>query len=127
MVGDAYLHEGTDKSRAVVLLHDAFGLALVNCKVIADELSKKLSCDVWVPDMFAGMFIHRSYDRGSYQFKLTGHPPVTVDELEPLIPDRAGVQMTFMSKLRFHLLLITRLTAFWRIRSSVVDPRGIEV
>ncbi len=54
MVGDAYVHEGTDKSRAVVLLTDIFGLPLVNCKLNADELSERLSCDVWVPDYFAG-------------------------------------------------------------------------
>ena len=55
MVGNAYLHEGPDKSRAVVILTDVFGLPLINCKILADELSKKLSCDVCVPDMFAGM------------------------------------------------------------------------
>lgn len=56
MVGDAYFHEGSEKSRAVVLLTDIFGLPLVNCKVLADKLSKDLSCDVWVPDIFAGEY-----------------------------------------------------------------------
>ena len=83
MVGDAYLHEGkpltTDspdesgaaatsnegeattssgqdasKTRAVVLLTDIFGLPLVNAKLNADEMSRRLGCDVWVPDYFAG-------------------------------------------------------------------------
>ena len=59
MVGDAYLRaasaEGPSKA-AVVLLTAIFGLALVNSKLIADEISKRLQCDVWVPDLFAGAY-----------------------------------------------------------------------
>ena len=55
MVDGAYLHEGSNKTRAVFLLTDIFGLPLVNCKLMADQMSKKLDCDVWVPDMFNGM------------------------------------------------------------------------
>lgn len=40
---------------AVLLLTDAFGLPLKNCKIIADELASRLGCDVWVPDYFNGM------------------------------------------------------------------------
>jgi hypothetical protein len=40
--------------RAVLLLTDAFGLPLKNCKIIADNLAKRLNCDVWIPDYFAG-------------------------------------------------------------------------
>ncbi|KAJ7512633.1 Alpha/Beta hydrolase protein [Mycena galericulata] len=39
------------KKRAVILLTDAlsppFGLPLVNCKLIADQLAERLTCDVW--------------------------------------------------------------------------------
>lgn len=56
MIDDAYLHEGSNKTRAVILLTDIFGLPLVNCKIMADQFSKKLDCDVWAPDLFAGMF-----------------------------------------------------------------------
>ncbi len=38
----------------VLLLTDAFGLPLKNCKLRADELAKRLGCDVWVPDYFNG-------------------------------------------------------------------------
>jgi carboxymethylenebutenolidase len=38
----------------VLLLTDAFGLPLKNCKIIADNLAKHLKCDVWIPDYFAG-------------------------------------------------------------------------
>jgi len=105
MVGDAYLREGNDKTRAVVLLTDVFGLPLVNCKINADEISKKLDCDVWVPDLFAG------------------RPLFTVDELEPLMPDRAGVGIPFWNKLKFLRLIIPRLHHFYTIRPAVVVPK----
>ena len=51
------LSDGTSASnRAVILLTDAFGLPLKNCKIIADDLAKHLECDVWIPDYFAGMY-----------------------------------------------------------------------
>jgi len=40
--------------KVILLLTDAFGLPVNNCKIIADELAKKLGCDVWVPDYFMG-------------------------------------------------------------------------
>lgn len=46
---------GTDTTtpkRAVVLLTDAYGLAIPNPKIIADNLAKELNCDVWVPFIF---------------------------------------------------------------------------
>ena len=47
--------DGTSPSkRAVLLLTDAFGLPLKNCKIIADDLANRLECDVWIPDYFAG-------------------------------------------------------------------------
>ncbi len=61
IVDGAYFHpapataeSGATSTRAVVLLTDIFGLPLKNSKIIADELSKRLQCDVWVPDIFAG-------------------------------------------------------------------------
>jgi carboxymethylenebutenolidase len=43
-----------DPKRAVILLTDAFGLPVKNCKILADNLAKRLNCDVWVPDLFEG-------------------------------------------------------------------------
>lgn len=56
MVNNAYFAAGPagNTSRVIVLLTDIFGLPLVNCKIIADNLSKRLACDVWVPDLFNG-------------------------------------------------------------------------
>lgn len=52
----AYFHPGSSDSKiAVVLLTDIFGLKLVNPKLIADQYSQRLKCDVWVPDYFNGM------------------------------------------------------------------------
>lgn len=45
---------GDSKKSTVLLLTDAFGLPLKNCKIMADELAKRLGCDVWVPDYFNG-------------------------------------------------------------------------
>jgi carboxymethylenebutenolidase len=55
--GSAYLHPaptGSSTKRAVVVLTDIFGLNLVNNKLITDEYSKRLECDVWCPDIFEG-------------------------------------------------------------------------
>lgn len=58
MVNGAYLAAGPEgnTSRAIILLTDIFGLPLINCKIIADNISKRLQCDVWVPDLFNGPF-----------------------------------------------------------------------
>ncbi|KAJ3474951.1 hypothetical protein NLI96_g12153 [Meripilus lineatus] len=137
MVGDAYLHEGkpltTDspddsgaaattnegeatnssgqdasKTRAVVLLTDIFGLPLVNAKLNADEMSRRLGCDVWVPDYFAG------------------RPPFTVEELEPLAPDRAGVKTGFVNSFKMFILFLIHLPALWASRPPVADARIAE-
>ncbi|KAH8104516.1 dienelactone hydrolase endo-1,3,1,4-beta-D-glucanase [Cristinia sonorae] len=105
MVDDAYLHEGSNKSRAIIFLTDIFGLPLVNCKIMADKLSKELDCDVWIPDLFAG------------------RPPMNAEEMEPLVPDRAGVKLSFMNIIRLVLLLIPRAHLLYAARSSVVDAR----
>ncbi|KAF7797454.1 hypothetical protein EIP86_008651 [Pleurotus ostreatoroseus] len=108
MVGDAYLRaasaEGPSKA-AVVLLTDIFGLALVNSKLIADEISKRLQCDVWVPDLFAGS------------------PPFREDELEPLMPQRVGESMSLWTKVRAGILLLSRAFRLYGVRAAVVDPR----
>jgi len=43
-----------NKRYTVLLLTDAFGLPLKNCKIMADEMAKRLECDVWIPDYFNG-------------------------------------------------------------------------
>lgn len=52
----AYLAKGPEgyTKRAIVYLTDIFGLPLKNSKIMADELAKRLSCDVWIPDLFDG-------------------------------------------------------------------------
>jgi hypothetical protein len=57
MVGPDYFcpaPSGSPTKRAVILLMDAFGLALKNNKLLADMFAEKLNCDVWTPDIFAG-------------------------------------------------------------------------
>ena len=43
-----------EAKRAVVMLTDAFGLPLKNCKIMADMFAERLDCDVYVPDIFDG-------------------------------------------------------------------------
>lgn len=105
MIDGAYYHEGPNKSRAVVLLTDIFGLPLVNCKLLADRLSNELQCDVWVPDYF------------------TGGPPFKVEELDPLVPHKAGDSIGFTRTLRFIALIFPRLHRLFANRASVVDPK----
>lgn len=55
----AYLAPGPEEAsskRTILLLTDAFGMPLKNCKIIADTLAKRVGCDVWIPDYFAGSY-----------------------------------------------------------------------
>jgi len=105
MVDGAYLHESPSgsKTRAVIFLTDVFGLPLVNCKLMADQFSEKLDCDVWVPDLF------------------NGRPPFKAEELEPLMPDRAGEKMSAWNVIRFIFLALGRIHLMWGIRPANVD------
>jgi hypothetical protein len=113
-------------ARAVVLLTDAFGLPLKNCKILADDLSKRLQCDVWVPDIFGGMFLHLCLpnDVQALIFGIAvGEPLFAVDALTPILPDRAGAKFSFLAILRFIFAVIPRLPVIFRNRPSVVDLR----
>lgn len=57
MKDGAYFAAGSDPAssdKAILLFTDIFGLPLVNCKLIADQLAEKAGYDVWVPDLFNG-------------------------------------------------------------------------
>jgi len=61
ILGNSYLSlapvvQDVTPKKAVLLLTDAFGLPVNNCKIIADVLAEKLGCDVWVPDYFMGAY-----------------------------------------------------------------------
>ncbi|KAF4608198.1 hypothetical protein EYR40_000542 [Pleurotus pulmonarius] len=89
--------------RAVLLLTDVFGLPLKNSKLIADALAKRLECDVWVPDLFAGK------------------PILGVDQLN--MPDRPGVKIGFFGWVRFFFSMLPSIPAFIQSRAAVVDQR----
>ncbi|KAI0317784.1 dienelactone hydrolase endo-1-3,1,4-beta-D-glucanase [Amylostereum chailletii] len=104
VVDGIYLSPSTDATpskSAVVLLTDIFGLPLVNCKIIADHFAKELGMDVWVPDLF------------------NGSPPIAAEDLELLMPDRAGVKLSFMQIIRLVFLMLPQAYALYTNRASV--------
>ncbi|KAJ3537749.1 hypothetical protein NMY22_g5464 [Coprinellus aureogranulatus] len=93
-----------DDKRAVILLTDAFGLPLKNCKIMADRIAQEVGCDVWVPDIFAGK------------------PFAALGSMN--MPDKADQRPTFMDW--FNLIVkngIPIIVGFIRHRPSVVDAR----
>ncbi|KAJ3910588.1 dienelactone hydrolase endo-1,3,1,4-beta-D-glucanase [Lentinula edodes] len=102
MVNGAYLAAGPEgnTSRAIILLTDIFGLPLINCKIIADNISKRLQCDVWVPDLF------------------NGKPPITVDKLK--VPERVGEKIKWFSLI---INMLPSVPAMLFNRPTVAYPR----
>ncbi|KAF5369528.1 hypothetical protein D9758_002663 [Tetrapyrgos nigripes] len=101
----AYLAPGPEgnTSRAVLLFTDILGLGLKNPRILADNLAKRLECDVWVPDFFLGK------------------PPVPPGYMK--MPERPGQKI---SKLRFIWSILPHLPGLIRQRPSVVDLRFIK-
>ena len=58
MVGQDYFtaapNDATQRTKAIVLLTDIFGLPLPNPRIVADHLAEQVGVDVWVPDYFNG-------------------------------------------------------------------------
>jgi carboxymethylenebutenolidase len=58
MVGHNYFtpapSDATERTKAIILLTDIFGLPSPNPKIIADHLAEHVRVDVWVPDLFNG-------------------------------------------------------------------------
>ncbi|KAF8578489.1 dienelactone hydrolase endo-1,3,1,4-beta-D-glucanase [Ramaria rubella] len=106
--GPAYYHPAsTPSKRAIIISTDIFGLKLINSKLIADQYSKRLNCDVWVPDLFEGY----------------GKPPLKESQLAPLLNDVPGTPVPFLSFLKFIWTVITNLPGLIRNRPTVVDNR----
>jgi len=110
MVGPNYFtpapaSDTTERTKAIVLLTDIFGLPLPNPRIIADHLAEHVGVDVWVPDFF------------------DGKPPIDANALEPLLPDRAGVRITWLTSGLRTLKILTALPGFIANRPSVVDAR----
>ncbi|KAF8187740.1 dienelactone hydrolase endo-1,3,1,4-beta-D-glucanase [Pholiota molesta] len=95
---------GEPSKFTVLLLTDAFGMDVKNCKFMADELASKLGCDVWIPDYF------------------NGRPLIPAEKMK--IPDRAGVKITTWDWIRLIVtVLIPRLPIIISNRPSKADER----
>jgi hypothetical protein len=53
----------------------------------------------------------------------SGKPPMDVKDLEPLVPDRAGVKMSWLSTLRLIFKILPAIPRVISNRPSVVDAR----
>ena len=62
MVGQDYFtqapSDAAQRTKAIVLLTDIFGLPLPNPRIVADQLAEQVGVDVWVPDLFNGASSH---------------------------------------------------------------------
>jgi len=104
--GPAYFKVAPSPSkRAVILLTDVFGLKIPNPKLIADKLSDRLACDVWVPDLFEGK------------------PPATEAQMAPVLTDVPGTSRSLMSKLNFYRVMMGMVPALISNRPKIVDNR----
>jgi dienelactone hydrolase len=109
MVGQDYFttapNFATQRTKAIVLLTDIFGLPLPNPRIVADHLAEQVGVDVWVPDYF------------------NGKPPADVNSLEPLMPDRAGFKTRWLDIVKMIFKIIPYLPRLIASRPSVVDAR----
>ncbi|KAF5340564.1 hypothetical protein D9611_007301 [Ephemerocybe angulata] len=97
--------ENGQKDVAVILLTDAFGHPLKNCKLMADKIAAQVGCDVWVPDLFQGS-------------------PILPLSAMSAMPDRADQRPTILEWVRFIFgNIFPALPRFIRNRPSVVDAR----
>jgi carboxymethylenebutenolidase len=69
MVGQDYFtaapNDATQRTKAIILLTDIFGLPLPNPRIVADHLAEHVGVDVWVPDFFNGAPLMISIDATS--------------------------------------------------------------
>jgi len=50
--------DATQRTKAIILLTDIFGLPLPNPRIVADHLAEHVGVDVWIPDFFNGAPSH---------------------------------------------------------------------
>ncbi|KAF9480402.1 dienelactone hydrolase endo-1,3,1,4-beta-D-glucanase [Pholiota conissans] len=97
---------GEPSKFAVFLLTDAFGLPLKNSKIIADEIAKRLGCDVWIPDYF------------------DGRPMIPLSKMSMVPGERAGVKVTTWEWIRFiFMVMLPQIPVFIGNRPSVALRR----
>jgi len=119
---------GETSQHALIFLTDGFGLPLKNCKIMADNLAKRLECDVWIPDYFDGQFEQTVGQEYFYDliYEPIGRPITPLDNLRA--PDRAGVKMSILDWIKFILFAgIPNIPAFIHSRPAVADKRVISV
>ena len=131
MVGLDYFtpapNDAAQQSKAIILLTDVFGLPLPNPRIVADHLAEHVGVDVWVPDFFNGAFyypIHTLWRLPVISKRTpSGKPLCDANDMEPLMPDRAGVKISWLTYGLFFAKALPYLPRFIANRPSVVDAR----
>jgi carboxymethylenebutenolidase len=130
IVGQDYFtaapNDATQRTKAVILLTDIFGLPLPNPRIVADQLAEQVGVDVWVPDFFNGASVNILYLWWLADIEAllrSGKPPADANTMEPLFPDRAGVKISWPRLMKFILKFIPSIPKLIVSRPSVVDAR----
>jgi len=84
-------------------LTNAFGLAGNNHQLIADEIAKRLSVDVYVPDLFQGA------------------APFPAEKMLRYTPEEPGTPMPFIAKLWFWWVVLTNFSSALKARAGALD------
>jgi carboxymethylenebutenolidase len=132
MVGPDYFTpargDSTQPTKAIILLTDVFGLPMPNPKIVADHFAEQLGMDVWVPDFFEGgsclhpLLLATNHARPSPPYP-PGKPPFDIKDLEPHMPDRAGVKLSWTKIGVIGFKVVVSLPKMIANRPAVVDPR----
>lgn len=112
----------SSSKKAVVLCTDGSGLALPNCKFIADELAKELGCDVWIPDYFLGEYIDINSRPKILTIPLLGRPVIPPNFL--YVPERAGEKISWWMWIKFiFTVALPNIGSVLNNLPARVDPR----
>ncbi|KAG8805216.1 hypothetical protein FRC17_005674 [Serendipita sp. 399] len=106
----------TGEKLAVILLTDIFGLQLKNPKIIADNFSKRLNCDVYVPDLFEVAWIDECGNSGRYA--------LSEAELAPYIPDVPKTHYSMIDNIKRIMIIVRNLPRLWATRPAVGVARA---
>lgn len=112
--------------KALVLATDIFGVSIDNPKLLADMYAERCGVDVWVPDFFKGKSSLFQYPCFNTEYNI-GQVPITVEALDPYLPNHVGQNLGTCTTLGRYLALGKAMPKLLPFRPSVQDPWVIDV